>query len=67
MDYPAYVSFTLTNACNLRCQMCGQWSQEGYIRGNPERLPKSRLGQLQHLVPDGSQDFTAHIHGDLPD
>jgi len=32
MDFPAYVSFTLTNACNLRCRMCGQWSDEGYIR-----------------------------------
>ncbi len=32
MDFPAYVSFTLTNACNLRCRMCGQWSEEGYIR-----------------------------------
>ncbi len=32
MDFPAFVSFTLTNACNLRCQMCGQWSPAGYIR-----------------------------------
>src|SRR5208283_2085360 len=32
MDFPSFVSFTLTNACNLRCTMCGQWSPEGYIR-----------------------------------
>jgi len=32
MDFPGYISFTLTNACNLRCQMCGQWSEEGYVR-----------------------------------
>jgi MoaA/NifB/PqqE/SkfB family radical SAM enzyme len=32
MDFPAFVSFTLTNACNLRCKMCGQWSAEGYLR-----------------------------------
>ena len=32
MDFPGYISFTLTNACNLRCQMCGQWSPEGYVR-----------------------------------
>ena len=32
MEFPAYVSFTLTNACNLRCQMCGQWSPDGYLR-----------------------------------
>ena len=32
MDFPASISFTLTNACNLRCRMCGQWSEEGYMR-----------------------------------
>jgi len=32
MDFPQTVSFTITNACNLRCQMCGQWSKEGYMR-----------------------------------
>ncbi len=21
----------VTNACNLRCRMCGQWSEEGYV------------------------------------
>jgi MoaA/NifB/PqqE/SkfB family radical SAM enzyme len=44
MDFPSFVSFTLTNACNLRCQMCGQWSPGGYIRagqgdpGSPLKL-----------------------------
>lgn len=38
MDFPTSISLTITNACNLRCQMCGQWSQEGYIRCQPERL-----------------------------
>jgi MoaA/NifB/PqqE/SkfB family radical SAM enzyme len=33
MDFPQSVSFTLTNTCNLRCKMCGQWSAEGYMRG----------------------------------
>jgi len=31
MDFPQFVSFTITNSCNLRCAMCGQWSDEGYI------------------------------------
>ena len=31
-DFPKTISFTITNACNLRCRMCGQWSEEGYIR-----------------------------------
>lgn len=30
MDFPGYVSFTVTNACDLRCRMCGQWSEHGY-------------------------------------
>ena len=30
--FPTFVSFTLTNACNLRCSMCGQWSPDGYVR-----------------------------------
>lgn len=35
MDFPQFISFTLTNLCNLRCKMCGQWSEEGYIKNNP--------------------------------
>jgi MoaA/NifB/PqqE/SkfB family radical SAM enzyme len=31
MNFPEYISFTVTNSCNLRCRMCGQWSEEGYI------------------------------------
>ena len=31
MDFPQSFSFTITNLCNLRCRMCGQWSGEGYI------------------------------------
>ena len=38
MKFPESISLTLTNHCNLRCRMCGQWSEEGYIRCNNERL-----------------------------
>jgi MoaA/NifB/PqqE/SkfB family radical SAM enzyme len=38
MNFPQAVSLTITNHCNLRCQMCGQWSQEGYIRAHTEVL-----------------------------
>ena len=31
MMFPKYLSFTVTNACNLRCRMCGQWGDEGYL------------------------------------
>jgi MoaA/NifB/PqqE/SkfB family radical SAM enzyme len=32
MSFPSKASLTITNACNLRCAMCGQWSENGYIR-----------------------------------
>ena len=38
MHFPQSISFTITNSCNLRCQMCGQWSEEGYVRSQPQRL-----------------------------
>jgi MoaA/NifB/PqqE/SkfB family radical SAM enzyme len=38
MDFPTSISLTLTNACNLRCRMCGQWSEEGYVRADKKRL-----------------------------
>ncbi len=43
MDFPQSVSFTITNTCNLRCQMCGQWSEEGYLRARGAR-PQQELG-----------------------
>jgi MoaA/NifB/PqqE/SkfB family radical SAM enzyme len=30
-DFPKVVSLTVTNRCNLRCRMCAQWSEEGYM------------------------------------
>jgi len=38
MNFPESISLTITNHCNLRCRMCGQWSEEGYIRQNTETL-----------------------------
>jgi MoaA/NifB/PqqE/SkfB family radical SAM enzyme len=32
--FPRLVSLTLSNKCNLRCQMCGQWGKSGYLKGN---------------------------------
>ena len=37
MNFPESISLTITNYCNLRCQMCGQWSEEGYIKQNGSR------------------------------
>ena len=41
MDFPQFISFTVTNSCNLRCRMCGQWSEEGYVRN---RIAAARPG-----------------------
>jgi radical SAM protein with 4Fe4S-binding SPASM domain len=38
MDFPRSISFTITNTCNLRCWMCGQWSEEGYIKNDTTKL-----------------------------
>lgn len=40
MNFPQFISFTVTNACNLRCKMCGQWSEEGYIKNNAVKSGK---------------------------
>ena len=53
MDFPGYVSFTLTNACNLRCQMCGQWSPEGYVRtGHGYHGPVLKLDDWKRLADE---------------
>jgi MoaA/NifB/PqqE/SkfB family radical SAM enzyme len=53
MNFPQTVSFTLTNACNLRCRMCGQWSDEGYIRAQPAALRNElRLEDWKKLVDE---------------
>ncbi len=38
MGFPQSISLTVTNFCNLRCRMCGQWSAEGYIRNDHTSL-----------------------------
>ncbi len=49
MNFPPRVSLTITNFCNLRCQMCGQWSENGYIRPTgavPAPMPVSEWKRL---------------------
>jgi len=56
MDFPQFISFTVTNACGLRCKMCGQWSDEGYIKNNPEQLKNEMgLGDWKKLVDEIAQ------------
>ncbi len=43
-DFPPVVSLTITNNCNLRCWMCAQWSDEGYIRNGEHKT--SHTGKM---------------------
>jgi MoaA/NifB/PqqE/SkfB family radical SAM enzyme len=53
MPFPQTVSLTITNACNLRCQMCGQWSEEGYIRAQPGLIRRELgLADWKRLVDE---------------
>ncbi|MBN1580195.1 MAG: radical SAM protein [Anaerolineae bacterium] len=53
MDFPQSISFTITNRCNLRCQMCGQWSHEGYMHDRKERLEQEMaLADWKRLVDE---------------
>jgi MoaA/NifB/PqqE/SkfB family radical SAM enzyme len=38
MNFPQCITLTITNTCNLRCKMCGQWSEEGYMHCRADRL-----------------------------
>ncbi|MGA3058459.1 MAG: radical SAM protein [Candidatus Limnocylindrales bacterium] len=52
MSFPQRVSLTITNACNLRCRMCGQWSETGYIRASGQRQPGLQLADWKRLVDE---------------
>jgi MoaA/NifB/PqqE/SkfB family radical SAM enzyme len=53
MTFPQSVSLTITNACNLRCRMCGQWSEEGYIRAQPGVIRSElRLTDWKRLIDE---------------
>jgi MoaA/NifB/PqqE/SkfB family radical SAM enzyme len=57
MDFPQFISFTVTNACNLRCKMCGQWSEEGYIKNKakcPDPVTKMKLEDWKRLVDEAA-------------
>ena len=61
VKFPANVSFTLTNACNLRCRMCGQWSEEGYMRGREDDEPDMQLADWKRLI----DEVAAHGGGSI--
>lgn len=58
--FPQSASFTVTNHCNLRCQMCGQWSPEGYVRGDTARLDHEMGTAEWKRVVDELADHGVH-------
>ena len=38
LPMPTFVQLRLTNLCNLRCKMCGQWGDTGVFRGRGELM-----------------------------
>ena len=53
MDFPQSISLTITNACNLRCGMCGQWSDEGYMHDRKENLKQEMtLADWKRIVDE---------------
>jgi len=53
MDFPEFISFTITNACNLRCKMCGQWSGKGYMLNKSTALKQEMtLSDWKRLVDE---------------
>lgn len=62
MEFPEYVSFTITNKCNLRCKMCGQWSEEGYMHAKKERLRQEMaLEDWKRLVDEFQAQYDRYV------
>ncbi len=54
MGFPRRVSLTITNACNLRCAMCGQWSETGYLREPDRGREELTLEDWKRLVDEAA-------------
>jgi MoaA/NifB/PqqE/SkfB family radical SAM enzyme len=61
-NFPTALSFTVTNACNLKCQMCGQWSGEGYMHSRRDSLKaEMRLADWKRLVDEAADHGVGRI------
>jgi MoaA/NifB/PqqE/SkfB family radical SAM enzyme len=62
MDFPTHFSFTITNRCNLHCRMCGQWSEEGYLRGGGAGLrDEMELSDWRRLTDEIAEHKAASV------
>lgn len=53
---PRYIDIKLTNKCNLRCKMCGQWGEKGNYLNAPKDVLTEELSleTLRRLVDEVS-------------
>jgi len=62
MDFPQSISFTVTNACNLRCRMCGQWSVEGYVYNRDKNpSPPLKLADWKRIIDEIAAHHSSFI------
>ncbi|MFH1196953.1 MAG: radical SAM protein [bacterium] len=55
MQFPQFISFTVTNACNLKCRMCGQWSENGYVKNHSiDTRTQMELSDWKRLVDEAA-------------
>jgi radical SAM protein with 4Fe4S-binding SPASM domain len=55
------VSIRITDLCNLRCHTCGQWGDQGFLRGqNPKDFKKREVPPRRYL--EVLEDLVRHGH-----
>ena len=51
--FPESITFFLTYKCNLRCKMCGQWSETGYVKNKiVDANPQLKVNVWKRLVDE---------------
>ncbi len=52
--WPRYIDIKMTNRCNLRCSMCGQWGERGTMRDASADVLRDEMDfeELKALVDD---------------
>ncbi len=53
-DFPAILSLTVTNRCNLRCEMCGQWGAAGYMKEPAARTSELPLAAWLRVIDEAA-------------
>jgi MoaA/NifB/PqqE/SkfB family radical SAM enzyme len=61
MSFPPRLSFTVTNASNLPCRMCGQWSDTGYVRCGGATRREMEFADWKRLVDEGAEHGVSFV------